>query len=373
MLVLPIQETTGKGGVFYNPRMSLNRDLAVLFASSHFSSERRLRVCDPMTGSGVRAVRYVLESTNVETVFAADKDAATVESARAAVRLNGLEENITVVESDANTFLQDHVQERFDLVDLDPFGSPAPFFESAARATTDGGVVASTATDMGPLTGARPAACYRKYGSRSIRSEFEKEMAVRVLAGCLASTAGRLQLGINIAFAHASDHYARIYAAIMKGRPSANTSVKSVGFVEYCPNCLRRDARHSLEGIRTICEDCRRKTIIGGPLWLGPLWDIRTVQGMVERTPMLYSSRLSEIQRILTYGEQESRFPAFYYRTDSISRSLGTKPPALAAVFKALREAGYRTTGTHFHPNGFRTNADNREIISIVRSLSQKT
>lgn len=156
-VVLPAKRLTRRTGVFYNQRMDLNRDLAILFASSHFPTWMRIRVCDPMTGSGVRAARYVLESSNVASVLAADKDPDTVEAARRTIQLNGVDAKVSVLERDANLLLTEHSENRFDLVDLDPFGSPAPFFESALRATNDGGVVAATATDMGPLTGARAA------------------------------------------------------------------------------------------------------------------------------------------------------------------------------------------------------------------------
>ena len=371
-LSLPALEGDQKAQVFYNARMNLNRDLAVLFASSYFPAGKHLRICDPMTGSGVRAARYIVESENVASVVAADKDPEALEYARMTMQLNALQEKVTVIESDANMLLQKHVQERFDLVDLDPFGSPAPFLESAARATADGGVIATTATDMGPLTGARPAACVRKYGTRPIRVEFEKEMGVRTLAACLASIAVRLELGIKVAFSHASDHYARIYAEILKGRPFANISTKTLGFIEYCSTCLRRDSRLSLNMIRTACEDCGSKTSIGGPIWLGPLWDTDTLAKMIQRTPMLESSRLSEVQRILACIDDERVAPPFHHRIDSISRILGKKPPGLKQVLDTFREAGYHTTRTHFHPNGFRTEATNSEIISIMRSLSRE-
>lgn len=371
-LILPSQATSGRTGVFYNPKMSLNRDLAILFASSYFPLWRRLRVCDPMTGSGVRAVRYAIELSNVTSVVAADNRPETVEAAQRTIQLNGLGAKITAVESDANLLLLNHLRERFDLIDLDPFGSPAPFFESAARATIDSGVIAATATDMGPLTGARAAACARKYGVRPIRTEFEKEMAIRVIASCLAAIAGRLELGINVVFSHASDHYARIYAAITKGKPSANFSAKSLGFIEYCPGCLRRDARNSLETIRTTCEDCGTKTKLGGPVWLGRLWDAATVQRMIGRTPELGSSRLSEIQQILGCIDEELDAPPFHYRTDAISGRLRMKPAGMNRVLNALHEAGYQAARTHFHSNGFRTDASCREIASILRTLTKE-
>lgn len=370
-LILPVQPES-RPGVFYNPKMNLNRDIAILFASSHFPSSRQLRVCDPMTASGVRAVRYVLETRNVLSVLAADNELQTVEVARAMVRLNGLADRILVVESEANLLLLSHTAERFDVVDLDPFGSPAPFFENALRATLDGGVIASTATDMGPLTGARASACIRKYGVRPVRSEFEKEMAVRILAACICMIAGRLVLGIEIVFSHASDHYARIYARVTKGRSSANLSTRSLGFLEYCPECLRRSSHSKLESIRASCEDCGGKTIVGGPIWLGPIWNGHTVHAMIERTPVLQSSRLSEIQNILTCISQEQDGSSFHYRTDAFSRRLGSKPPALRQVLSALREVSFEATRTHFSSNGFRTNAPCQEIASIFRRLTKE-
>jgi tRNA (guanine26-N2/guanine27-N2)-dimethyltransferase len=371
-LDLPAQEQGGSS-VFYNPKMSLNRDLAILFASSHFPAYRKLRICDPMTGSGVRAVRYVLETPNALSVLAADTEPRTVENAQANVQINGAVSKITVVESDANVLLANHVNERFDLVDLDPFGSPAPFFENALRATLDGGVIAATATDMGPLTGARASACIRKYGIRPVRSEFEKEMAVRILAACICMTAGRLKLGVQIVFSHASDHYARICARVGKGTGMANLSTRSLGFVEYCPGCLRRSIRDKLESIRTWCEDCSGKTRIGGPVWLGTIWEESTVKHMIERTPLLQSSRMSEVQTILACISEEQNAPAFHYTTSAFSRRLSLKPPAVSRVLSALHGAGFTATRTHFNPTGFRTNAPCKEIASIFRALANVT
>ncbi len=370
-LILP-PHVGGKSGVFFNPRMGMNRDIAMLFALSHFFPSRQLRVCDPMTASGVRAVRYVLETSNVLHVLAADSEPNPVETARKTVDLNGLAGKISVVHSEANLLLLNHVTERFDLVDLDPFGSPAPYFENTLRATVDGGVIAATATDMGPLTGARAPACIRRYGVRPVRSEFEKEMAIRILAACLILIGGRLELGVEIPFSHASDHYARIYAKVNKGRRSANLSAKSLGFLEYCPKCLRRSTQSKLESVRTSCMECGGSMRIGGPIWLGPIWDPLTVQMMIGHTPKLQSSRLSEIQNILTCIGEELNSSPFHYRTDAFSRRLGCRPPALKQVLATLKEAGFEATRTHFSPNGFRTNAPCRDIALLFQDLTKE-
>jgi tRNA (guanine26-N2/guanine27-N2)-dimethyltransferase len=362
-----------KQGVFYNPKMSLGRDFAILFASSFFPEAKPLCVCDPMTGSGVRAVRYVLESHNVGRVFAADKNPEAVEAAQDVVKLNGLNKEVYVVESEASNLLALHDRERFDLIDLDPFGSPAPYFESALRATRDGGILAATATDMGPLTGARPAACFRKYGVRAIRTEFEKEVAVRILAGCLATVAARIELGIEIVFAHASDHYGRIYAAVRKGKPLANQSTKMLAYLKHCPRCLNRDSFDSLESIETVCKACGHSAHVGGPLWLGRLWDMEVVQRMVRHTPTLVSAGLSEIQSILSRIIDEADKPPFHYRTDAFARSLRMKPASITGFLEALRQCGYRASRTHFDPNGFRTDMECEGLVALLRSRAEVT
>jgi len=358
--------------VFYNPKMNLNRDLAVLFVSSHFPSWRELHLCDPMTGSGVRAVRYVLETPNVSRVVAADIEPDAVELARQTVRINSVENRVSVIPADAHLLLSNLLNIRFDVVDLDPFGSPARYFESALRATVENGVLATTATDMGPLSGARANACIRKYGVRPVRTEFEKEMAVRTLASCLAGIAARLELGIDVVFSHATDHYARLYAVVRKGRKAANESLRSLGFVSYCANCLTRKSSSSLGSVDPRCENCGSETQIGGPIWLGALWDRATVYSMIQRTPLVSSFRLSELQKTLDYIQEELSTPPFYFTTSAVAAASGTKPSPIVPLLASLREKGYQASKTHFDSTGFRTDASVNEIVTLFRTISGK-
>lgn len=328
-----------------------------------------------MTASGVRAIRYLLECPNVENVMASDVNPAAIGFAKRMLELNKLAK-VSLIEADANALLSTR-QEGFDLVDLDPFGSPAPFFENALRSIVDGGVLAATATDMAPLTGARPQACFRKYGLVPLRCEFGNEIAVRNLIACLAFAASRLQMGIRPIFSHASDHYSRIYVQVSKGKKAANELVKGIGFVEYCPKCLRRDKRVRLEDVRSECEDCGFRKKIGGPTWLGALWDSASVKRIASFVGGVRSSRLSHLQNLMDNVEQECVAPAFYNRIDQIAHSLAVNPPKIRSLVSALRDEGHFTTFTHFHSNGFRTDAPNRIIRSefsklILKAQSEK-
>jgi tRNA (guanine26-N2/guanine27-N2)-dimethyltransferase len=353
--------------------MSINRDIAILFANSHFPSTKELRVCDPMTGSGVRAVRYLLETLNVLQVVAADREPVAASLAEHTILLNQLENRATAIHSDAHTLLSSSVTDRFDIIDLDPFGSPTPFFESALRATATGGVIAATATDMGPLSGARPTACLRKYGVSPVRTEFEKEIAVRTLASSLSASACKLELGIRIAFSHATDHYARLYAVVEKGRKAANSSLADVGYLTYCPYCLFRSETHSISEVRSKCLNCGALAQTGGPFWLGPLWDRETVENMIRHTPLMDSSRLSEIQKLLAHVQEEINGTKFYYTTGALASIYNVKPASLALLIQSLRASEYEASRTHFNPTGFRTNASLQTIITAFRTIAEKS
>lgn len=358
--------------VFYNPRMSMNRDVAILFVQSYFNS-RKIRICDPMTGSGVRAMRYLFECPNVEAVEALDRDSDAVEFARRMLQLNHVVgERVIVVEDDANRFLLNH-EDKFDLVDLDPFGSPVSFYESALRSIVDGGVLAATATDMAPLTGTRAAACFRKYNIVPVRTDFEKEIAIRVLAASLALAANRLEMGTRVVFSHASDHYARVYVEVRKGKKAANESAKQLGFVEYCPRCLRRDSCRVYEEFHLSCENCRGLTRIGGLLWLGTLWDVNCVRNMNDYSGLITSARIADLQKLVGQIGEEVMAPPFYYRVDLVASSLRINPPRIGSLVSALRDMGYVATRTHFHPNAFRTDAPIRRIRSEVSRLANES
>jgi tRNA (guanine26-N2/guanine27-N2)-dimethyltransferase len=45
------------------------------------------------------------------------------------------------------------LEDRFDVVDLDPYGSPAVFLDGAVQSVKDGGLLLVTCTDMAVLCG----------------------------------------------------------------------------------------------------------------------------------------------------------------------------------------------------------------------------
>lgn len=59
---------------------------------------------------------------------------------------------------------------RFHVVDLDPYGCPSPFLDSAVQSVCIGGILMVTCTDMAVLCGNSPETCHVKYGAVSLKS-----------------------------------------------------------------------------------------------------------------------------------------------------------------------------------------------------------
>jgi tRNA (guanine26-N2/guanine27-N2)-dimethyltransferase len=90
----------------------------------------------------------------VGTVVANDLDAAAVESIRRNVAFAGEAAAKVVIpmETDARVLML-QLEKSFDVVDLDPYGTPAMFLDSAMQSVKDGGLMLITATDMAVLCG----------------------------------------------------------------------------------------------------------------------------------------------------------------------------------------------------------------------------
>jgi tRNA (guanine26-N2/guanine27-N2)-dimethyltransferase len=69
----PSEYAPSKAPVFYNPVMELNRDIAVLALQTYQKMlNREISVCEPLTGCGVRGIRFAADVKGVKKVFIND-------------------------------------------------------------------------------------------------------------------------------------------------------------------------------------------------------------------------------------------------------------------------------------------------------------
>jgi tRNA (guanine26-N2/guanine27-N2)-dimethyltransferase len=360
-----------KAPVFYNPAMKMNRDVAVLVLQAYQKLvDKEVSVSEPLTGCGVRGIRFAREVEGVREVHLNDISLEAVRMAQHNIELNLLAGIVSSANEDANLFLGQHdvPHKRFDYIDLDPFGSPVPYLDSAIRALRSGGMLALTATDLAPLCGVHLKAALRKYGGLPLRTEYSHEIAVRLLSGCLASTAAKHDIGVNIVFSHRDSHYIRIYAFLDQGAKKADQSLRNMGFISHCFTCHHREtATGTIPLVRTTCNECGSTLRTAGPLWLGKIAD-KEFCGLAEKeVARKRTGDENRIRKTLALIKAESDAPPTYFVVDSICDRLNITIPPLAKVIKHLRDEGFGAGPTHFHTRGFRTDAAAKIVSEAVR------
>jgi len=361
--------------VFFNPVMELNRDLAVLALQAHQKAVgRKVAVCEPLTGCGVRGVRFAVEVKGVSRVFLNDIREEAVRLARFNVEENGVTGTVSVENSDANLFLSQYAapRKRFDYVDVDPFGSPVLYLDSVVRALRDGGLLVLTATDMAPLCGVHPRACVRKYGGKPLRTEYCHELAVRLLAGSLATTAAKHDVGVRVVFCHSTDHYVRVYAVVNYSAQKADASIKEMGYVLHCFNCFHRETLKSLWSMPKLeCPECHGKLNVAGPLWLGRIFDKEFVSRMKKELATKELGQTGRIHKLLSLAEGEAAAPPTYYVIDKMCDKFGLPAPSLESVIKQLKNKKYTAIPTHFNTRGIKTDASATIVKSVLLDVTK--
>lgn len=356
--------------VFYNPIMELNRDIAVMVLQAYQKSlGREVRVCEPLAGCGVRGIRFAAEVDGVNEVVISDISREAAKLARFNVEQNNMTKRILVANEDANLLLNRYAapRKRFDYIDVDPFGSPVVYIDSAVRALRDGGLLALTATDMAPLCGVYPKACVRKYGGRPLRTEYCHELAVRLLAGCLATVAARHEMGIRVLFSHSTNHYIRLYAQISYGAKQADSSIQKMGYILHCFACFHRETSEGLfTYLKQECPECGSRLKSAGPLWLGELFDEAFCLLMEKDVERRHLKQEKRIVKLLSLAKNEVKAPITYFVVDKFCDKLNLPAPPIIKVIEELRNRDFQAVLTHFNSKGIRTDASAKVMKEVI-------
>ncbi len=357
--------------VFYNPRMAFNRDVAMVFARAYarLRGLEGITVVEPLAGTGVRALRYALEAN--ARVYASDIDSDAAYLAKLNVELNRVADRVRVVRADANRFMEQLREEgvKPTIVDIDPFGTPIPFLDSAIHLLRGRGVLAVTATDTAPLSGTHLKPLRRKYDVIPARTAWEKEQAVRILAGYVLRRLAAHEYGGRVLLAYYADHYVRVYIEVRRGAGRADETLEQLAYGAWCPTCNYTGYTRDL--INT-CPYCNGRTLIVGPLYAGPLCRQEIVEAMLsEAKAMPWLTEGGRLLKLLTVLKEECSIVKPYYRLDKLCSMLRRSMPRVSEVVEGLKQMGYAASRTHFDPRGFRTNAPHAIVVKLVYELSR--
>ena len=364
-LIVPKKSITDKvppkEPAFFNPKAKLNRDFSILVYAAFLKKFQGPKIfLEGLSGIGARGLR-VANELKIDNLIINDLNPSALKMAEYSANLNKLE-NIEFSEKEVCRFMSTHSKkgERGSIVDIDPFGSPAAFFDCGIRATMHGGVFSTAATDLQVLNGLFQDACQRKYGGVPVRVEYGNEMAIRLVLGCLRSVAARLGVEIIPMFVESEMHYYRTYVKV-KNRPDQE---KNIGYIIHCKNCGHREI--TLEQ-KLECELCKSKTRIAGPLWIGKIFDKEFVENMLLEIPNVKVDKNCE--KILNKCLAESEMPGTYFTLDEIASKMKSSPPKLENAISNLQKNNFLASVTAFNPTGFRTNATINEIVKIFQAI----
>ncbi|XP_015946312.1 probable tRNA (guanine(26)-N(2))-dimethyltransferase 2 isoform X1 [Arachis duranensis] len=344
------------------------------------------RVLEALSASGLRSLRYAREVEGIGQVVALDNDIVSVEACRRNIKFNG-SVAISKVEShhvDARVYMLTHPKE-FDVVDLDPYGSPSVFLDSAVQSVADGGILMCTATDMAVLCGANGEVCYSKYGSYPLRGKYCHEMALRILLASIESHANRYKRYIVPVLSVQMDFYVRVFVRIYTSASAMKNTPLKLSYVYQCTGC---DSFHLQPIGRTIskntsvrylpgygpvvpqeCSDCGKKFTMGGPIWSAPIHDqdwvgsiLADVKSMKNRYPAY--DRISAV--LTTISEELTDVPLFL-SLHNLCATLKCTSPSAVMFRSAVINAGYCISGTHVNPLGLKSDAPMDVIWDIMR------
>ncbi|PSS35089.1 TRNA (guanine(26)-N(2))-dimethyltransferase [Actinidia chinensis var. chinensis] len=344
------------------------------------------KVLEALSASGLRALRYAREVEAIGQVVALDNDKASVEACRRNIKFNGsvacakVESNL----ADARVYMLTHPKE-FDVVDLDPYGSPSAFLDSAVQSVVDGGMLMCTATDMAVLCGGNGEVCYSKYGSYPLRGKYCHEMALRILLACIESHANRYKRYIVPVLSVQMDFYARVFVRIFTSASAMKNTPLKLSYVYQCTGCdsfhlqplgrtvSKNNSIRYLPGFGPVvpqeCTDCGKKYNMGGPIWSAPIHDqewvtsiLADVKSMKDRYPAY-----DRISAVLTTISEELPDVPLFLSLHNLCATLKCTSPSAVIFRSAVINAGYRISGTHVNPLGLKSDAPMDVIWDIMR------
>ena len=342
---------TRTGEVFYNKQMEFGRDISVIFGREIFQEGQM--ILDGLAATGARGLRLANECGVRADFVLNDRDLRAAVLIKQNAELNSLG-HVQVQSCDLRSLL---AGQQFDYIDVDPFGTPIDFIDSALQSCANGGVVAVTATDTAPLYGTYPRTCFRRYGSRSAKSPFAHETGLRILTGYLVREAAKHDRAVDPLLCYHADHYFRCYVKIVNGAAKADAALKKMGYATFDRKSLERGV--SVEELADTNA---------GPLWSGPLLSKELLKAMRATGDLGTAARCS---KMLETWREEVGMPPCFYAMDELAKKTKLAPPRLVEFVEHLKTSGAKASRTHFDPKGFKTDLTAGELLDEYRRFAK--
>lgn len=384
-----------------------------------------MRILDALSATGLRALRYASELPIPVSVVANDLLPTATAAIKLNVQHNRLTPKIQATTSNAQAHMYNaafgfssHAYAKYDVIDLDPYGTAVPFIDAALHALNDNGLLCVTCTDAGVFNSmGYLEKTYALYGGIPVKGLHAHEAGLRLILNSIATAAGKHGLSIEPLLSLSIDFYARVFVRVRRSpndvkflasktisvhscdagcgawsiqplsRSSLAQGIKGVPFHKYHPSQTSSD--------RT-CAHCGSRTHLAGPMWGGPLHNPEFISRILSYLPSLDKSTYATTERIegmLTTALDEllvlpstaappssvdgllPPVPAaatdphpFSFSISALSRILRCQAPPEAAIRGALRHMGYVATRSHAKPGMVKTDAPWEVVWDVMRA-----
>lgn len=354
-----------------------------------------IRILEALSATGLRAIRYGHEIPNVSRIVANDLLAEAVKSINRSAEYNGLQEKVVGHQGDAIKYMGSiSDSEKFHAIDLDPYGTAAPFIDSAVQLVKDNGLLLVTCTDAGVLAGnGYPEKCFALYGGNNFGNtdmglEANHEAGIRLILGTIASAAARYKKCIEPVLSLSIDYYFRVFVRITTSPIEVKKLASNTMLAYHCVGCghtvdqrLGRitDKKFQTPRIAQIpgenCTYCERPYHLAGPMWGGQLHDQEFIDSVLainsKASSEVYGTR-ERIKGMLTLAKNELETP-FYFNLNQLLSFMKAPPMAIDDFAKAIGNLGYKVSLTHAKKNCVKTNAPWESVLQVATAWLKKS
>eukprot|EP01095_Lingulamoeba_sp_RSL-Kostka_P005673 TRINITY_DN1713_c0_g1_i2.p1 TRINITY_DN1713_c0_g1~~TRINITY_DN1713_c0_g1_i2.p1 ORF type:complete len:597 (+),score=182.67 TRINITY_DN1713_c0_g1_i2:29-1819(+) len=392
--------------VFYNEAMETNRDLSIaaanifsdmikkevddykekkhdrtkLLMKKRHNKERKdgeLKILEALSASGLRSIRYLKElpDEKIHSITVNDIDENAYESIKMNLKYNNVEKKGIPKLNDANITMIETVisKDKYDYIDIDPYGSPHLFLDTAVQAVTDGGMLGITATDMAVLCGNYPGTCFTKYNAIPYKGSATHEHALRMLLASVQRSAMKHKKIIIPVLSLSIDYYIRVFVRVFTSASSCKQIVSNFSNVYQCVGCgslsfqslgshvVRKNnviVRHQKNTAPVKCEFCDSAIRMTGPIWGDSIHDQEFVEKLLEHLEENQSNykTYARLYGLLSVIHTELPVPLFLSLPELSSHVLTNSIP-LIPTQNILRNHGYNVSCSHTRADALKTDA----------------
>ena len=329
----------GEDPVFYNPAMSRSRTRSVLLMQ--YAIENKLLgngpiyAVDGLAATGLRARRWLneLPKESAERIHATIID---MNQYALDLALKTHEEfppdhskgELSAINGDLRSAI---LNQGWHWVDIDPYGSPTPFIDTAIQSMARKGIIEVSATDTAALTGSSKNPLLRRYGARVRNDGLAHDSALRVLLATVGRVASKHERRIEPLISIWDSHHLRVSMRVIRSIEGANKIEDSLGWRVYSPTheevvASIKSGLHTETSLDILPMDCflplhhpinRDDERVSGPMWIKNMGKKEVLAFMTEERVLQMCGPNPMKEDLLKWTEKE-----FDYENRRILRSV---------------------------------------------------